>query len=115
MVNGCLADMWSFACILYEMLTGEKLFELEDEEALFTWQAPPEVANCLRKQWLLYDAVAEAQRDWVSYSLTPLHMLHLSLYAVSRHTGRAQALLYSMRCDSNAACLGPSQTCSLAC
>lgn len=79
LVNGCLADRWSFACILFEMLTGEKLFEPEDEEGLIPPQAPPQVPKCRQQQWLLYDAIAEAQRDWVGCSPPPHCALHLSL------------------------------------
>lgn len=63
MVNGCIAEMWSFACILYEMLTGEKPFMVEDEEAIFRRQAPDDAFGCLRQQWLVYDAFAMAQRN----------------------------------------------------
>ena len=73
MVNGCLADMWSYACILYEMLTGEMPFLPEDDEDLTCVEAPSEVPTRLVDQWLLYDAIAEAQRDWVSVASPSLN------------------------------------------
>ena len=61
------------------MLTGEKPFMLEDEEAIFRRQAPDEVSGCLRQQWLVYDAFTMAQRNWVGLSLPPLLVSRLSV------------------------------------
>lgn len=85
LVNGCLADRWSFACILFEMLTGEKLFEPEEEEGLIPPQAPPQVPEFRQQQWLLYDAIAQAQSDWVGCSPPPHCALPLSPFVISCH------------------------------
>ena len=70
LVNGGVADMWSFACILYEMLTGEKPFL----PTKIPTKTPPEcVPPGLQDQWLVYDAYAEAQSDWVSGCIVVWH------------------------------------------
>ena len=33
LINGCAADMWSFGCVLYELLTGCKAFPLPDKDS----------------------------------------------------------------------------------
>lgn len=76
---GPLPDRQRIQCILYEMVTGEKPFMLEDEEAIFRRQAPDEVSGCLRQQWLVYDAFAMAQRNRVGLSLPPLLVSRLSV------------------------------------
>lgn len=75
MVNGPLADMWSFACILFEMLTGDKPFMPNDEQIESAQQPPATVPKFLQTQWRTYHVFAEAQRDWVGFSILCLHVL----------------------------------------
>lgn len=74
MVNGCLADMWALACILYEMLTGEKPFLPSAEQGKSARQAPATVPNFLQRQWRCYDLFAEEQRSWVGFSAFHVYM-----------------------------------------
>ena len=67
MIVGCLADMWSLGCIMYEMLTGDKPF-LPEDDSFLSRKAPSNVRRIFHSQWLMFDAFAEAQRDWVGSS-----------------------------------------------
>ena len=116
MVNGSIADMWSAACILYEMLTGEKPFL---PKGLPNVLPPDCVPDSLKEQWLVYHAYEEAQLSWVCiflcYSLIALEhndnavnvkITHAQAYVASSFMWQASpmALACSCKCITSGAC-----------
>jgi len=66
MINGPAADIWSFACICYEMLTGDLPFLPDQTPATC---APAVVVEEVRPTWEEYESIIKGHQLWVSLNL----------------------------------------------
>ena len=62
MINGPAADIWSFGCVCYQMLTGDLPFLADHKCAI---SAPDYLAEELHPAWEEYQATIECQWFWV--------------------------------------------------
>ena len=72
MINGPAADIWSFACVCYEMLTGDLPFLPDQTPATC---APAVVVEEVQPTWEEYETIIKCHKLWVSLSLIRLVLL----------------------------------------
>jgi len=74
MINGPAADIWSFGCVCYQMLTGDLPF-LPDHKPVTS--APAGFAEELYLAWEDYESVIECHELWVRLILNKSVLLKI--------------------------------------